>query len=168
MRVCVLFQSCSCKNTCSRKSGRKQRGCPCRDEGLHCTEQCKCGTKKAWCKNKDSAGNGGAGPPNENAGQNAFERHKIAVYEAKQYITVGRQLDLHNNLPFLAILACVAAGHVDVLKYKYTFNSVSKRQNVNTSGCKEGYTISACRSTLAWIVSNCLKFLIELFILYII
>lgn len=107
-----------------------QRGCPCRDEGLHCTEQCKCGTKKARCKNKDPAGNGGAGPANENAGQNAFECHKIAVYEAKQQITVGSQLDLHNNLPFLTILACVSAGHVYVLKHKYTFNSVSKRQHV--------------------------------------
>ena len=36
----LILQFCSCKNTCSKGSGRKKRGCPCRDEGL------RCGTKK--------------------------------------------------------------------------------------------------------------------------
>ncbi len=49
--IAFISQFCSCKNTCSRRSGRKERGCQCRDENLHCCDKCSCGTKKACCKN---------------------------------------------------------------------------------------------------------------------
>ena len=42
----LILQFCSCKNTCSKGSGRKKRGCPCCDEGLRCANMCNCGTKK--------------------------------------------------------------------------------------------------------------------------
>lgn len=80
-----ILQHCQCKNTCSRKSRRKKRGCPCRDETLFCTDQCSCGTTKAGCKNKPAAvAQGTVG----SVGLNAFERHRIAVEESKQEITV--------------------------------------------------------------------------------
>ncbi|CAB4017747.1 Hypothetical predicted protein [Paramuricea clavata] len=66
----VRAQFCSCKNTCSKGSGRKKKGCPCRDEGLQCTEQCSCGTKKASCKNKAQVGSSTHDP---STGLNAFE-----------------------------------------------------------------------------------------------
>jgi hypothetical protein len=52
---------------------------------LACTEQCSCGTKKALCKNKIAE----QATSDTNAGRNAFERHRIAVEEARQQITVG-------------------------------------------------------------------------------
>ncbi|CAB3998240.1 Hypothetical predicted protein [Paramuricea clavata] len=76
-------QFCECKNTCSKRSGRKRRGYPCRDDMLACTEQCSCGTKKALCKNKIAE----QATSDTNAGRNAFERHRIAVEEARQQIT---------------------------------------------------------------------------------
>ena len=79
----VSFQFCNCKNTCSRHSGRKKRGCPCRDEGLKCTDDCTCGTKKAACNNKQET------VAVSVAGASAFERHQITVDEAKGHITVG-------------------------------------------------------------------------------
>ena len=82
-----FLKFCSCKNTCSKGSGRKRRGCPCRDEGLKCSQHCSCGTAKADCKNKPAAATWEAS--NTNAGRNAFERHEIAVTEAKQEITVS-------------------------------------------------------------------------------
>ena len=81
-----ILQRCQCKNTCSRKSGRKKRGCPCRDETLFCTDQCSCGTTKGGCKNKPAAVAQGA--VHRSVGLNAFERHRIAVEESKQEITV--------------------------------------------------------------------------------
>ena len=49
-----------------------------------------CGTKKASCKNKlDSEGVVTA----TNAGENAFERHQIAVEEARHQITARVHLD---------------------------------------------------------------------------
>ena len=79
----VSFQFCNCKNTCGRRSGRKNRGCPCRDEGLKCADDCTCGTKKAACNNKQET------VAVSVAGTSAFERHQIAVDEAKGHITVG-------------------------------------------------------------------------------
>ncbi len=86
--IAFISQFCSCKNTCSRRSGRKKHGCPCRDENLHCCGKCSCGTKKACCKNiKDQAlAVSGA---NTNAGKNAFQRHQEAVEAAKLEITVS-------------------------------------------------------------------------------
>ena len=80
------FQFCSCKNTCSKRSGRKCRGFPCRDEELKCAGGCSCGTKKESCKNKPVQQATEAGP---NAGKNAFERHQIATEKAKLEITVN-------------------------------------------------------------------------------
>ena len=79
------YKFCSCRNTCSRRSGRKQRGCPCKDEDLKCVDGCACGTKKAGCKNKLGAEGVVAVT---NAGKDAFERHQIAVAEARHQITV--------------------------------------------------------------------------------
>ena len=79
----VSFQFCNCKNTCGRRSGRKKRGCPCRDEGLKCADDCTCGTKKAACNNKQET------VAVSVAVTSAFERHQIAVDEAEGHITVG-------------------------------------------------------------------------------
>ena len=38
---------CGCKNSCQRVGK-----CPCRTEGLQCTELCSCGTKSKPCKSK--------------------------------------------------------------------------------------------------------------------
>ncbi|CAB3976680.1 Hypothetical predicted protein [Paramuricea clavata] len=77
-------QFCSCKNTCSRGSGRKKRGCPCRDEGLRYIEQCTCGTKKTSCKNRICVATTSEA---NNAGRNTFEHHQLALEEARQQIT---------------------------------------------------------------------------------
>ncbi|CAB4027007.1 Hypothetical predicted protein, partial [Paramuricea clavata] len=77
-------QWCSCKSTCSKRSGRKKRGCPCRDEGVKCTQKCSFGTKTPKGKSKPQ-GQGTAAFAS--AEENAFERHQIAVNEAKQQIT---------------------------------------------------------------------------------
>ena len=76
-----ISQFCSCKNTCGRRSGKKKRGCPCRDV-------CSCGTKKFCCKNKEQAGT--LTKTYDNAGKNAFERHQVEVEVAKREITVAK------------------------------------------------------------------------------
>ena len=91
----LILQFCSCKNTCSKGSGRKKRGFPCRDEGLRCVDTCNCGTKKASCKNKERS-SGEADPQNTDAGRNAFERHQIAMEKAKQPISVS-VFHIHNT-----------------------------------------------------------------------
>ena len=82
-----ISQFCSCKNTCGRRSGKKKRGWPCRDENLHCCDKCSCGTKKFCCKNKEQ---GTLTKTNANAGKNAFERHQVEVEVAKREITVAK------------------------------------------------------------------------------
>ena len=72
--------------------------------GTKCSQHCSCGTAKADCKNKPSAATGEAS--NTNAGRNAFERHEIAVTEAKQEITVS-PINIQKNM-------CVA---INRLKY---------------------------------------------------
>ncbi|CAB4025096.1 Hypothetical predicted protein [Paramuricea clavata] len=72
----------SCKNTCSRLSGRKKRGCPCRDENLHCTDKCSCGSKKSKNQEQSTA--------NANAGKNAFDRHQAAIEVSNREITVSK------------------------------------------------------------------------------
>ena len=73
---------------CSKRSSRKKRGCPCRDEGVKCTERCSCGTKTDNCKNKTQEQGTVA---SASAGKNAFERHKIAVNIVKpQYKKLGK------------------------------------------------------------------------------
>ena len=91
----LILQFCSCKNTWSKGSGRKKRGCPCRDEGLRCVDTSNCGTKKASCKNKECS-SGEADPQNTDAGRNAFERHQIAMEKAKQQISVS-VFHIHNT-----------------------------------------------------------------------
>ena len=66
---------------------QKETGCACRDEGLFCTEQCICGTNKAFCKNKASFT---TAPGTTKPGKDTFERHTLAVQEARQQITVCR------------------------------------------------------------------------------
>ena len=39
-------QICSCKSTCQRRT------CPCKEAGLHCGDNCRCGTKRNRCKNQ--------------------------------------------------------------------------------------------------------------------
>ena len=95
-----IFQFCSCKNTCSKGSGRKKRGCPCRDEGLRCADACECGTKKASCKNKERS-SGEADPQNTDAGLNAFQRHQIAMEKAKQQISVSVFSIIYTTLLFI-------------------------------------------------------------------
>ena len=89
-----ISQFCSCKNTCGRRSGRKKRGCPCRDENLHCCDKCSCGTKKLCCKNKEQ---GTLTKTNANAGKNAFERHQVEVEVAKREITVSSHFSCAPN-----------------------------------------------------------------------
>lgn len=53
-------------------------------------DSCACGTKKVGCKNRlDAEGVVAA----TNADKNAFERHQIAVAEARHQITVRVHLD---------------------------------------------------------------------------
>ena len=80
----VSFQFCSRKNTCSKRSGKKRRGYPCRDE-LKCADGCFYGTKKESCKSKPVQQATEADP---NVGKNAFER-QIATEKAKLKITVN-------------------------------------------------------------------------------
>ena len=91
---------------CSKRSSRKQRGCPCRDEELKCANGCSCGMKKACCKNKLQQGTVAA----TNAGRNAFERHQIAVAEAKHQIMVSLYLlfvstvyGIHSDIPIILV-----------------------------------------------------------------
>ena len=41
-----------CKNSCQRKTGPKRAGCPCKDKGLKCNNECQCG-KNIVCKNRE-------------------------------------------------------------------------------------------------------------------
>ena len=72
----------------ARRSGRKKRGCPCRDENLHCTDmKCSCGSKKSSCKNKEQSTTTAT---NANAGKNAFDRHQAAIEVSNREITVSK------------------------------------------------------------------------------
>ena len=75
---------------CSKQSGKKKRGCPCRDENLKCAESCSCGMMKAGCKNKSTSSN--LETATTHAGKSAFERHNAAVEEAKQQIMVRTEV----------------------------------------------------------------------------
>ncbi|CAB3985336.1 Hypothetical predicted protein [Paramuricea clavata] len=110
----VRAQFCSCKNTCSKGSGRKKKGCPCRDEGLQCTEQCSCGTKKASCKNKAQVGSSTHDP---STGLNAFERHALAAEEAKREITEFiATLDITQKNALLVDILSNGKGSLDYAK----------------------------------------------------
>ena len=40
---------CKCSGVCSRKDGRKTKGCPCKTQGDYCSSSCKCLlTGKKW------------------------------------------------------------------------------------------------------------------------
>ena len=39
--------TCSCKNTCQRT-----KSCPCKAAGIFCGAACRCGNRRAPCKNK--------------------------------------------------------------------------------------------------------------------
>lgn len=56
-------------------------GCPCLNVNLKCCGHCKCGTKKAACKNKAEDGQVIANP-------SAFARHRRAVEESEIEIKV--------------------------------------------------------------------------------
>ena len=47
-------QTCSCKNSCSRKKTVKNTGCPFKNALVKCSSSCKCGTDRKACKNKTS------------------------------------------------------------------------------------------------------------------
>jgi ATP-dependent protease Clp ATPase subunit len=59
---------------------------------MKCAEGCTCGTKKEGCKNKQVQ-SGTIEDPNTD--KNAFERHQIAVEEAKLQITISLLVYYH-------------------------------------------------------------------------
>ena len=70
----VRMQTCHCKNTCRRKSGRT-RGCVCRDNSLPCSLNCDCGPEGKPCSNRKEIS------PNAPAAvaqlpRSAFDRHQ--------------------------------------------------------------------------------------------
>lgn len=92
--VFCLSQVCSCKNTCSRKKTSKSEGCPCKNANLSCCDNCKCGTKKASCKNKSAVGEVNRNP-------SAFARHQEQLANAESEIKVS------NNSKVVPCLAFV-------------------------------------------------------------
>ncbi|XP_078384179.1 uncharacterized protein LOC144666662 [Oculina patagonica] len=67
---------CKCKNTCSRRKSARYEGCPCLNVNLKCCGHCKCGTKKAACKNRAEDGQVIANP-------SAFARNRRALEESE-------------------------------------------------------------------------------------
>ena len=63
---------------------------PCRDENLHCTDKCSCGSKKSSCKNKEQSTTTAT---NANAGKNAFDCHQAAIEVSNREITVSKTSD---------------------------------------------------------------------------
>lgn len=82
LNLFYFSQICSCKNTCCRKKTSKSEGCPCKNANLSCCENCKCGTKKAACKNK-------ANRVVVNTNPSAFARHQEQQANAEREIKVS-------------------------------------------------------------------------------
>lgn len=85
-------QTCQCKNTCSRKSG-KFRGCVCRDAGLRCAATCVCGSSAKPCRNNKESVPAANSPGNTATTQrpsSAFERHQLSLERERESIQVKR------------------------------------------------------------------------------
>ena len=84
MFVCI--QTCHCRNTCRRKSGRT-RGCVCRDNGLPCSANCDCGPEGKPCSNrKEITSNAPAAVAR--LPSSAFDRHQAAAAKSREEIGV--------------------------------------------------------------------------------
>lgn len=84
---------------------------------LDCAEQCTCGTKKAACTNNRE----GNPTTNTNAGKNAFERHEIAVQEAKKQIAVRIYFTLRYNYNY--IIHTQLYNSYTIINYKFNDKS---------------------------------------------
>ena len=110
-----LLQTCSCKNTCSRKKTSKSQGCPCKNADLGCCDNCKCGTKKGACKNKTNA-------VVVNTNPSAFARHQEQQANAEREIKVrGTLTCFFFNSKYLRI--SLASSHVFCSITKHTFDA---------------------------------------------
>ena len=166
----LILQFCSCKNTCSKGSGRQKRGCPCRDEGLRCVDTCNCGTKKASCKNKERS-SGEVDPQNTDAGRNAFERHQITMEKAKQQISVS-VFHIHNatslrssrsifrgrserpSARFPYVFECQSTGGLEIRDWlKSKLAVTGSNQSKFSCNCKSDYSLLFSRFQ-SWISCN--------------
>ena len=80
----VRMQTCHCRNTCRRKSGRT-RGCVCRDNDLPCSANC--GPEGKPCSNrKEISSNAPAAVAR--LPTSAFDRHQAAATKSREEIGV--------------------------------------------------------------------------------
>ena len=80
----VRIQTCHCRNTCRRKSGRT-RGCVCRDNGFPCSANC--GPEGKPCSNrKEISSNAPAAVAR--LPTSAFDRHQAAAAKSREEIGV--------------------------------------------------------------------------------
>ena len=103
----VRMQTCHCKNTCRRKSGRT-RGCVCRDNGLPCSANCDCGPEGKPCSNrKEISSNAPAAVAR--LPSSAFDRHQAAAAKSREEIGVRNAAEtmfmiaMNNNVSQLQI-----------------------------------------------------------------
>ena len=78
----LLSQTCSCKNSCSRKKTAKTPGCPCQNASIKCSSSFTCGTKRTACKNKTVE-------VVVNRNPSAFSRHQEQAATAQREIQVS-------------------------------------------------------------------------------
>lgn len=71
----LLSQTCSSKNSCSRKKTSKTPGCPCKNASLKCSSSCTCGTKRVEVV--------------LNRNPSAFSRHREQVATPEREIQVS-------------------------------------------------------------------------------
>ena len=82
----VRMQTCHCKNTCRRKSGRT-RGCVCRDNWLPCSANYDCGPEGKPCSNeKEISSNAPAAVAR--LPSSFFDRHQAAAAKSREEIGV--------------------------------------------------------------------------------
>ncbi|PFX14527.1 hypothetical protein AWC38_SpisGene21306 [Stylophora pistillata] len=124
---------CNFKNTCSRKKSARYEGCPCQNANLKCSKNCKCGTKKAPCKNQVEEGQ-------EIGNPSAFARHRQAVEdsqrEIKEFVTKLTSNDKDQLL--VSLLSQQKTNYTVHLKRTFLCETVSERQLRNSRKYSRG------------------------------
>ena len=75
---------CKCSGVCSRKDGRKTKGCPCKTRGDYCSSSCKCLLTGKKCQNQ--------------VGYSSFYTHCIGNLFSRWNITVAVRMTCRKTI----------------------------------------------------------------------